>query len=374
MRVLLVTRVYWPNIGGIERHVQWLAEALVRRGHTADVVTLNRAFEDGRALPAQEELNGVHVTRVPFRGSTRYPIAPSVLRTVADYDVVHVHAVDFLADWLVATRPIHRRPVVLSTHGGFFHTAYAARAKKLWFHTMTRALVRAVDALVYTSDQDAELFGALTDRGVLLRNAVDLAPWQALARAPEPGQFVTLGRVDVHKGLAHLLRTLAALRDADPRPFHAKIVGPEVVEGLVGRLTTERDALGLAERVSFLGKVSAETMHEAVRTAELGLWPAEYESFGISVVETMGAGLLPVMQDNRAFRYFVDGPTGLLTDYRDPARAAAAIRQARDLPDRPVWEAATRAKATDYGWDKVIGDIEALYARVVAAKASSAGR
>ncbi len=374
MRVLLVTRVYWPNIGGIERHVQWLAEALVRRGHTADVVTLNRAFEDGRALPAAEELNGVHVTRVPFRGSTRYPIAPSVLRKVADYDVVHVHAVDFLADWLVATRPIHRRPVVLSTHGGFFHTAYAARAKKLWFHTMTRALVRAVDALVYTSDQDAELFGELTDRGVLLRNAVDLAPWQALARAPEPGQFVTLGRVDVHKGLAHLLRTLAALRDADPRPFHAKIVGPEVVEGLVGRLSTERDSLGLTERVSFLGKVTAETMHEAVRTAELGLWPAEYESFGISVVETMGAGLLPVMQDNRAFRYFVDGPTGVLTDYRDPVRAAAAIRQARDLPDRPVWEAATRAKATDYGWDKVIGDIEALYARVVAAKASSAGR
>jgi len=348
--------------------VQWLAEALVRRGHTADVVTLDRAFEDGRALPAEETHNGVHVWRVPFRGSTRYPLAPGVLRHVSGYDVVHVHAVDFLADWLVATRPIHRRPVVLSTHGGFFHTGFAKRAKKAWFHTMTRALVAAVDALVYTSDQDAELFGPLTGRGVLLRNAVDLAPWQALRREPQPGAFVTLGRVDVHKGLGRLVRALAALRDADPRPFHATIVGPEVVEGLVGQLRADRDQLGLTDRITFAGKVSAEAMHEAVRTAELGLWPAEYESFGISVVETMGAGLLPVLQDNRAFRYFVEGPTGLLTDYADPARAAADIRRARDLPDRPAWEAAAARKATDYGWDKVIGEIEAVYARVIAAR------
>ncbi len=372
MRVLLVARVFWPNIGGIERHVQWLAEALVARGHTADVVTLNRAFEDGRPLPASETLNGVGITRVPFRGSTRYPVAPSVLKHVAAYDVVHVHAVDFLADWLVATRPIHRKPIVLSTHGGFFHTGYARRRKRAWFETMTRLLVNSVDALVYTSDQDRDLFSPLTDRGVMIRNAVDLAPWQAIERAPEPGQFVTLGRVDVHKGIASLLRTLAALRDRDPRPFHAQVIGPEVVEGLLRTLSEERDALKLSDRVTFAGKVAAEAMYEAVRTADLGLWPAEYESFGISVVETMAAGLVPVLQDNRAFRYFVEGPTGVLTDYSDPARAAGDIQRARDLTDRGAWQTAARTKAAQYGWDSVIGEIEALYSRVIAARSGAA--
>ena len=81
LRILLVARVFWPNIGGIERHVQWLAEHLVRRGHTCDVVTLNRSFEDGSAYPPYDHLDvpgtpGVHVWRVPFAGSTRYPIAP----------------------------------------------------------------------------------------------------------------------------------------------------------------------------------------------------------------------------------------------------------------------------------------------------------
>jgi alpha-1,3-mannosyltransferase len=364
MRVLLVARVYWPNIGGIERHVEWLAEALVQRGHSVRVVTLDRAFEDGRQLPASEEHNGVSIRRLPFVGSTRYPIAPGVLREVRDADVVHVHAVDFLADWLVATRPLHRRPVVLSTHGGFFHTGFAARSKRLWFQTMTRLLVHRVDALVCTSDQDEELFRALTDKGEVIRNAVNLAPWQALQRSPTPGDFVTLGRVDVHKGLGNLLRTLAALRDRDPRPFRARIIGPEVVPGLVAKLSVERDALGLTDRVVFEGKVAEATMFESVRAAELGLWPAEYESFGISVVETMAAGLWPVLNDNRAFRYFVEGRSGVLTSFADPERAAVAIATARDAPDRIGREAEAAAKATQYGWDSVIGDIEALYTRV----------
>ncbi len=109
---------------------------------------------------------------------------------------------------------------------------------------------------------------------------------------------------------------VAALRDRDPRPFHAQVIGPEVVEGLLRTLSEERDALKLSDRVTFAGKVAAEAMYEAVRTADLGLWPAEYESFGISVVETMAAGLVPVLQDNRAFRYFVEGPTGVVRTER----------------------------------------------------------
>lgn len=361
MRILQVARVYWPNIGGIEKHVQWLAEALVARGHTCDVVTLNRAFEDLRPLPATDELNGVHVTRVPFWGSTRYPFAPWVLAKVRGYDVIHVHAVDFLADWLVATRPLHRKPVVLSTHGGFFHTGYATRFKKLWFQTMTRRLVGKVDALVYTSDQDQELFSAITNRGVVLRNAVDFSPYAALTPAPIPGQWITVGRVDVHKGIAHLLRTLAVVRDRDPRPFHARIIGPEVVPGLVAELTRLRDELHLHERVSFEGKVSMETLVEAARTAELGLFPAEYESFGISVVEMMGAGVVPVLQDNRAFRYFVEGKSGMIANFKEPEAAASVILRARDLDDHAAWAAAARAKAFTYSWDAVIGELEAVY-------------
>lgn len=373
LRVLLVARVFWPNIGGIERHVQWLAEHLVRRGHTVDVVTLNRSFEDGSAYPPYDHLDvpgtpGVHVWRVPFAGSTRYPIAPRVLRFVRRYDLVHVHAVDFLADWLVATKRVHGRPVVLSTHGGFFHTDFAPTAKKLWFHTMTRAMLRGVDRLVYTSDQDEELFRKITDKGVVLRNGVDLAPWAPLGARPEAGRWITVGRVDTHKGLSNLVKALAVVRDRDPRPFRAEVLGPEVVPGLVAGLERERDALKLQDRLVFRGKVSQAELVEAVDRADLGLFPSEYESFGISVVEAMGAGVVPVLNDIRAFRYFIDeGRNGFLTNYADPSAGAAAILAARDLGARRAEvSAAARAKAAGYAWEHVVGEVEALYRSAIA--------
>lgn len=372
LRVLLVARVFWPNIGGIERHVQWLAEHLVRRGHVVDVVTLDRSFEDGSAYPPYAQLDvpgtpGVHVWRIPFAGSTRYPLAPRVARFVSRYDIVHVHAVDFLVDWLVATKRWHRRPVVLSTHGGFFHTAFAPTAKKLWFNMMTRAMLRGVDRLIYTSDQDEELFRKITGKGVILRNGVDLAPWAPLGH-PEGGRWVTVGRVDTHKGLSNLVKTLAVVRDRDPHPFRAEVLGPEVVPGLVAGLERERDAAKLQDRLVFRGKVSQSELVEAVDRADLGLFPSEYESFGISVVEAMGAGVVPVLNDIRAFRYFIDeGRNGFLTNYADPVASAAAILKARDLGARRAEVgAAARAKAATYAWEHVVGEVEAVYRSAIA--------
>lgn len=372
MRILLATRVFWPNLGGIERHVQWLAQHLVRRGHTVDIVTLDRAFEDGRALPPYDRLEhpgggSSHVWRVPFRGSTRYPIAPRTAQFVRRYDVVHVHAIDFLADWLTFTRRWHHRPVVLSTHGGFFHTDFAPRLKQLWFQTMTRRLVRRVDALIYTSDQDQELFTKLTDRGRLIRTGVSLDPWQQMERAPVPGRFVTVGRVDRHKGLGHLVDALAVYATRG-EPFHAEVVGPEVVPGLIDQLRAQAAARGIADRIRFHGKVDEGTMHELVRTAELGLWPAEYESFGISVVETMAAGLVPVLNDIRAFRYFHDagaGPAnGALVNFADARAAADAIAATRRGLDADAADRARRV-ARRYSWEDVVVEVEAVYRQVV---------
>lgn len=356
--MLLVTRIFWPNLGGIEKHVQWLGRHLMRRGHRVRVLTLDRSFEDGSRFPPTGEVDGLPIRRLPFWGSTRYPVAPWVLRELGDCDVVHVHAVDFLVDWLVATRRLHRKPVVLSTHGGYFHTAFAPRLKRAFLHTVTRRTLAGLDGLIYTSDQDEALFREVTDRGRVIRQGVELEPWASLPRRPEPGRWVTVGRVDVHKGIGNLLRALARVRDADPRPFRAEVIGPEVVPGLLARLQAERDALGLADRVAFSGKLDDAALHAAVGAAELGLWPSEYEGFGISVVETMAAGVPPVLNANRAFRLFHRPGVTEQVDFADPEAAAAAIRRARD---RQGVEEAVREVARSFAWERVVVEVEAVY-------------
>jgi alpha-1,3-mannosyltransferase len=372
MRILQVCRVFHPHLGGMEKHVEWLSRALLERGHHVEVLTLDRSFTDGSRYPAREVLDegtpsALPIRRVPFAGSKRYPLAPGILRHLRGWDLIHVHGIDFLADAVVTSRPWHGARVVLSTHGGFFHTDFARRFKQVWFQTATRALVRAVDALVFTSDQDEALFRAITSRGTLLRSAVELGPWRSLSPAPEAGRFVTTGRVDVHKGLGHLIRALAALREQDPRPFQARIVGPEVADGLVASLRAEAASLGLAERVTFLGKLPFREMQEEVRRAELALFPSTYESFGLSVVEAMAAGVVPVLNDIAAFRYFVrPGENGFLTDFKDASAAAATLRRARDLGEaRGAFSAVARRTAEAYGWEAVVEDLERTYAETL---------
>lgn len=63
---------------------------------TVEIVTLDRVFTDPSAQLAQHEVHqGLPITRIGYRGSSRYPIAPSVLGAIRSADVVHLHGIDF---------------------------------------------------------------------------------------------------------------------------------------------------------------------------------------------------------------------------------------------------------------------------------------
>ncbi|HEX7762752.1 MAG TPA: glycosyltransferase family 1 protein, partial [Cellvibrio sp.] len=81
INVTHVVRQYLPSIGGMEEVVRNIARHQVRQGHKATrIITLDRLFRNtDEQLPARDTLDGVEVIRLPYRGSTRYPLCPSVL-------------------------------------------------------------------------------------------------------------------------------------------------------------------------------------------------------------------------------------------------------------------------------------------------------
>jgi alpha-1,3-mannosyltransferase len=50
-------------------------------------------------LAAIDDLDDIEIARIPYFGSSRYPIALSVLRHIKEADPVHVHAIDFFFDY-----------------------------------------------------------------------------------------------------------------------------------------------------------------------------------------------------------------------------------------------------------------------------------
>ena len=130
MRILQLTDLYWPVIGGLERFVEILAGSLADRGHTVDVVTGATATAPAGRL----ETDGAVVHRVtgwqhrvlaPFYASAERPFHPTVpdpgmmraMRRIVEQtrpDVVHAHS------WNVLSMlPVARSlgvPVVVQAH------------------------------------------------------------------------------------------------------------------------------------------------------------------------------------------------------------------------------------------------------------------
>src|SRR5262249_49104762 len=152
--------------GGMENVAWELANAQVTGGHEVRVLTLDRMFDaPSQRLPARELVRGMEILRVPFFGSKRYPLALSAIRHIWSADIVHVHGLDFFFDYLAWTKPLHRRHLVVSTHGGYFHTPFASRLKKIIFPTVTRSSLRWYGGVVTVSEADQARFAAVRPRG-----------------------------------------------------------------------------------------------------------------------------------------------------------------------------------------------------------------
>jgi len=92
----------------------------------------------------------------------------------------------------------------------------------------------------------------------------------------------------------------------------------------------------LGSRVRFLGQVEQRsTLVEHLASADLFVWPAEREAFGMVYLEAQACGC-PVVGTHvdGVPEVVLQGETGLLTPPRDPAAFAAAVAEVLDSPQR----------------------------------------
>jgi alpha-1,3-mannosyltransferase len=367
MRIVHVVRQYDPGIGGLEAVVRSLAREQVKSGHHVRVVTLNRIFRgDGARLPAHETRDRIEICRIGYAGSMRYPLAPAVLRHLSDADIVHVHAIDFFFDFLAMTRLLHRKPLVVSTHGGFFHTAFASRLKTIYFKTVTRASLTRYAYVAASSVQDREKFAEIRGRGLdVLENGVDIAKFRDCGANDGEKAIIYFGRLAPHKQIDKLFPFLRSLRARDPQ-WRLVVAGlPSGVE-IADLEATARDA-GVAADVRFLDSPDDENLREAISHCSVFASPSAYEGFGIAPIEAASAGLLPVLSNIPPHARTVERlGLGALVDFSRPDEAAETmLAHWRALEaDRGAWRARALDAVLQFGWTGVARDFEDIYRRV----------
>ncbi|AUW58812.1 polysaccharide biosynthesis protein GumH [Sphingobium sp. SCG-1] len=372
MRILHVTRQYLPGVGGMEDYVRCLAREQSAQ-HSVSVLTLDKIFgEPERSLPKHEVLNGVEVDRIPYKGSERYPFAPQVLRHLQGADIVHVHGVDFFADFLAATTMVHRKPLVLSTHGGFFHTSYAAKLKRHYFNQVTRRSLKAYRAVIACSQSDHQMFSTITDdRLVTVENGVDVEKFAGLGQRGTKN-ILNFGRIAPNKEPEKLLRWFASVYQADPE-WRLVIAGKPMgvdIEAL-HRITQE---LGLDGAVEIVPSPSDAQLANLISKSSVYASAASHEGFGIAAVEAASAGLYPILSDIAAHQYTrARLGFGMLETFDDPASPQRFLDQhkagAMVAPDGE----ALRPTLQSFGWSGVSQQIDGLYDTIMGTRQRSFG-
>lgn len=363
-----VVRQFLPNRGGLEDVVANLCQHLPTLGYRTRVVTLDRLFtEPTKRLPDRETIGGIEIIRISWRGSSRYPLAPQVFRHLGDADLIHVHAVDFFFDALSLGRFRHGKPLIATTHGGFFHTRRFAAIKSLWFNTVTRASSAGYRQIVACSQSDFELFKPVAEKRLtLIENGANTEKFAGRASASPVKGLVTIGRFSANKQLPRLLDVMKQLTSRDPQ-WRLTIAGvpSDLSEA---DLRKEIAARGLESAVTLIVGASNEDIARQMAQASLFVSASDYEGFGLVAIEAMSAGLIPVLQRNEAYRALAARHAAIrLADFGETADAANIVTQTFDALRREGLRARDAAidAAADYAWPAVARRYATLYDQIL---------
>jgi D-inositol-3-phosphate glycosyltransferase len=237
---------------------------------------------------------------------------------------------------------------------------------------------RIVAANVVERAQLVWHYGAASDRIAVIPCGVDTELFQPMSQAtakdllelpPDP-MLLYVGRLEPIKGLETLLDAMARLGGA----ARLYIVGGDSDEPDPGRaawghalqLRSRVAALGLEDRVRFLGPQPQRRLRFFYAAADATVMPSYYESFGMVALEAMACGSPVVASRVGGLTTTVkDGVTGYLVPEGDPAALAGRLGLLLHDPE-------TRARlgqhavrwAADHRWPCVAEAVCRLYSEL----------
>ncbi|WP_232091843.1 glycosyltransferase family 4 protein [Acetobacter aceti] len=280
--------------------------------------------------------------------------------------LIFLHAIDFFFDFFALTKFLARKPLVVSTHGGFFHSGAYAKLKKLWFATLTRASIAAYDKVVACSQNDADIFASVAKgRLITIENGINQSKFSDAASRTPVRTLISFGRFSPHKRLDRLFDLLAELKKQNSE--WKLIIAGRPAEQSVSDLEKIAKRAGVQDAVEFIAEPSDEELRVALASASWFASFSDHEGFGLAAVEAMSAGLVPVLSGIAPFRRLVDKTgAGLLLEENDMAGLAAKMEaQQTDFKTMADARAFAIAGARSYDWKDVARRYVDVYAEIL---------
>jgi len=389
LNILQVTPFFYPAwaYGGVPRVVYELSRELARRGHSVSVCTTDVLDAGHRYLAPSDpvELEGMEVhyfrnrsNSLAFNHQLFAPVGmKGFLRTSgAAFDVIHMHAHRHLLNNLARSCALkHGKPYVLSGHGTILRIERKERTKAVFDLFLGDKVLRDASAFIAVSHAEIKQYegmGVAGSRCRVIYNGIDAS---AFSRLPGPGRFrerhglndkkiiLFLGKITPRKGIDFLARTFAGL---DVKRSVLVIAGSEI--GFSGSVKERIEGIiqdrSVSDRVLYTGFLDGDEKLSAYRDADVLVYPAVHEIFGLVPLEAILCGTPAIVTDGcgcgeifrgREMGYLikygdVDGFRATLIDVlSNPADAEAKVAAGREFIIKELtWASAAKAHEEVY--------------------------
>lgn len=371
----------YPTYGGSGAVATELGIELAQRGHEIHFISYAQPFR----LPHFMEgiyFHEVETARYPLFEHHNYSLslAAAMHETAvrSGLDVLHVHyAIPHATSAWIAREMLgdsHPLKIVTTLHGTDITLVGQERS---WFD-ITRFSIQKSDGITAVSDflkqETVDRFAVPADDIEVIYNFIDPALYgrdlhpchRSRLAGPDEKLVIHVSNFRPVKRVRDVVRIFEKLNRRVPSRLVFVGDGPDRPEA-----TAEADALGIADRVRFLGK--QDSVAELMACADLMLLPSQSESFGLSALEAMASGVPVVATRAGGLPEVVEeGVTGHLGEIGDvDAMADSAISI---LGDDETWARmsadARRLAIERFGANAIVPQYERYYERVIAGGAS----
>ncbi len=365
MKVLLVTEVFPPRLGGDGIHVMELALHLQRLGVGVSVLT--KACGEERVFPF--EVKRVGLKNNGLLGRLSFILCSLFCRT--DADVIHAHAAvgGAIGRFLGLVSGV---PVVVTVHtiwgsslssirvrgaGGLLQLVEKSifTSKFEYYITVTREIADKLKAWglknirFIPNGVNTEKFRPPADK-TGLRKSMGLGKGKVL---------LFVGRLVQQKNVPLLLEVFAIFRKKNPG---ARLLiagsGPEE-----GNVKAKADALGLGKSVLFLGPVDYEQLPAYYQVSDCLVLTSKWEGLPLCILEALSTGIPVVGTAVGGLPEAIDeGKTGYLAG-QEPEEVCAALCKALALEPASVARYSMKA-VVPYDWRNITRKVRRIYTGV----------
>ncbi|MBI2069105.1 MAG: glycosyltransferase [Elusimicrobia bacterium] len=352
-KLLLVTKLYHPWIGGVEKHVQDLAEGLAK--DFADDFGVKVLCCDERPSFSSlfeisnlkfEMIGGIPVYKAPSLGRLwSMPISPAfpfwLKKLSKEADIVHFHLPFPLAVfsyWLLRVfnlkSQISNFKLVATWHSDIVRQKLAALLLAPW----TRWFLKQTDRIIVTSNnllKNSPSLRDFKDKCSVIYLGIKIEDFAATPEVVSKAETIRkthgnkpillfVGRLVPYKGLKYLLEAMSMLES------EAKLL--IIGEGpLRARLEQQAKKLGLNGKVSFLGALKGQNLVPYYHACDVFVLPSitNNEAFGLVQLEAMACGK-PVINTNLptgVSEASLDSQSGLTIPFIDAESLNKAIEK-----------------------------------------------